>query len=315
MNERQLRYFAAIYEEGAMARAARRARVAVSALSHHLNNLEAELETSLFVRTQKGMQPTAAGRSLYDRATGILKLLSSAADDVRSAAGQVAGDVSVGMAHSAVKVVAIDLLKRVASDFPNVRLSLTESLPNSTLVSALSSEIDLAIVYNPPANPRLKTEAILEERMMCIGRPQVIGDAEEAIAFDEVLELPLIAPRAGPWARILLDDESLLERVETAAKFQLNSVRTTVDAVCAGLGATINTRHYFAEQIRHGTVCARPITDPEITRKLHLCELADQPPSFAIEATRELVTDLIDSAIQEGRWEATALQRLGVEGR
>jgi len=297
-----------------MARAARRVRVAVSALSHHLNNLEAELETSLFVRTQKGMEPTAAGRNLYDRATTILKLMSNAANDVRSAVGQVAGDVSVGMAHSAVKAVGIDLLKRVAADYPNVRLSLTESLPNSTLVSALSSEIDLAIVYNPPASPSLKTEPVLEEQMMCIGRPELVGDGREVISFNEVLDFPLITPRAGPWVGILLEDESLLKRVEDAAKIQVNSVRTTIDAVCAGLGATINTRHYFSEQIRDGIVCARPITDPDITRKLYMCELVDRTPSFAIEAIRRLAGDLINTAVTEGRWDATTLQQVGSAG-
>ena len=39
MDARQLRYFAAIYEHVTLSNAAQHARVAVSALSHHLANL------------------------------------------------------------------------------------------------------------------------------------------------------------------------------------------------------------------------------------------------------------------------------------
>lgn len=42
MDSRQLSYFAAIYEQGTLSNAAETCRVAVSALSHHLANLEAE---------------------------------------------------------------------------------------------------------------------------------------------------------------------------------------------------------------------------------------------------------------------------------
>ncbi len=64
MDSRQLRYFAAIYDHGTLSSAAEHLRVAISALSHHLANLERELSAPLFVRKPRGMQPTAAGERL-----------------------------------------------------------------------------------------------------------------------------------------------------------------------------------------------------------------------------------------------------------
>ena len=54
-------------------RAAVRERVAVSALSRHLANLEAELGTPLFERLPRGVRPTASGARLYDHARTILR--------------------------------------------------------------------------------------------------------------------------------------------------------------------------------------------------------------------------------------------------
>ena len=48
MDSRQLRCFMAIYEHGALSAAAGHMRLATSALSHHLANMEAELGTRLY---------------------------------------------------------------------------------------------------------------------------------------------------------------------------------------------------------------------------------------------------------------------------
>ena len=216
MDSRQLRYFAAIHEEGSLARAAERQHVAISALSRHLGNLESELGTLLFVREPRGMRPTAAGLRLYEHARNILRAMTAAEHDLRDEGREVAGSVAVGMAYSAVKAIGVALMQSVLADYPKVRLSLTESLSGSTLIHLMASEVDLALVYNPPHDPRLRTRAILQEDMVLLGRPDIIGGTGP-IQFDEVLELPLIILRQGLSARALLDNATLRKRRRTRA--------------------------------------------------------------------------------------------------
>ena len=87
MDSRQLRYFAAIFEHRTLSNAAENLRVAASALSHHLANLEAELGVTLFDRKPRGMEPTAAGHRLHEHAKAILKAMA-AAEAVAAAALQ-----------------------------------------------------------------------------------------------------------------------------------------------------------------------------------------------------------------------------------
>ena len=175
MDSRQLRYFAAIHEEGSLARAAERERVAVSALSRHLANLEAELGSRLFDREPRGVRPTGAGQRLYEHARAILRAMAAAEADIRNDGREVAGDVSVGMAYSAVKAIGVTLMQRVLADYPKLKLSLSESLSGSTLLQLLASEVDLAMVYNPPQEPRLHAQPVLEERMVLVGRVERSG--------------------------------------------------------------------------------------------------------------------------------------------
>ena len=303
MDSRQLRYFAAIHEEGSLARAAERQHVAISALSRHLGNLESELGTLLFVREPRGMRPTAAGLRLYEHARNILRAMTAAEHDLRDEGREVAGSVAVGMAYSAVKAIGVALMQSVLADYPKVRLSLTESLSGSTLIHLMASEVDLALVYNPPHDPRLRTRAILQEDMVLLGRPDIIGGTGP-IQFDEVLELPLIILRQGLSARALLDNATLRKRLEEHAQLQMNSVSATAGSLLAGIGCAIGTPFFMKEHLEAETIVARQIVSPELKRTLFMCEMSDRPATFALETIRQLCINLTLDAISSGRWEA-----------
>lgn len=304
MDSRQLRYFAAIFEHRTLSNASENLRVAASALSHHLANLEAELGVQLFDRKPRGMEPTAAGHRLHEHARAILKAMAAAEADVREAGGEIAGAVSVGMAYSAVKAIGVELARRILRDFPRVDLALTESLSGATLTSLMASDVDLALVYNPPSDPQLRTRPVLEERMVLVGRPEIIGGDTVPVTFAEVLDLPIILLRQGVSARAIMDDVNLLKKIESRAKLQMNSVQAIAGSLEAGLGCVIGTKLFMHDQLTSGTLAFRPIVEPELSRTLYLCELVARPPTFALEAVRKLILDLVAEAVTEGRWEA-----------
>ena len=78
MDIRQLRYFVGIVQAGSLSRAADQLHVAQSAVSHHLNSLESELDRQLLTRGPKGIMLTDAGAVLYQHAEAILYSISDA---------------------------------------------------------------------------------------------------------------------------------------------------------------------------------------------------------------------------------------------
>ncbi|SDD55377.1 LysR family transcriptional regulator [Ruegeria marina] len=308
LDTRQLRYFAAIYEFGSLNRAAEEVRVAASALSHQLGQLEAQLGTQLFRRKSRGMEPTAAGLRLYEHARSILKAIEAAQTDLKTADRRIAGQVAVGMSYSSVKAIGVELLSIVLRDYPDVKLVLSESLSGAALPLLLASDVDMALIYNPPAEAGLRSQPVLEETMVCVGRPEVIGDTDDPITFSDLLELPIILVRQGISARAIMDDVALLKKIEARAILQMNSVQAIGGAVEAGLGCVIGTRLFMQEQLDRGTVRARPIVSPTLSRTLYLCNLASRPPSYATEAICDLIFDLVRRAVEEERWSARLLR-------
>lgn len=304
MDSKQLRYFTAIYDRGSLSGASETERVAVSALSYHLANLEAELGTALFERKPRGLQPTAAGERLNTHARSILKGMETALRDLSSIRDTISGEIAVGLAYSAVKAIGVELARRVLTDYPDLKLTLTESLSGTTLMHLNAADVDVALVYNPPPSPNLRTRPLLEERMVLVGRRDLIGDTNEPIRVAELMRLPIILLRQGVSARALLEDAQLLRKLEARARLHMNSVQAIAGSLTAGLGCAIGTKLFMREHLESGELHWRPIVEPVLTRTLHLCDLADRPPTIALETVRELILSLVDNAVAEGAWEA-----------
>ncbi|MDE2363627.1 MAG: LysR family transcriptional regulator [Hyphomicrobiales bacterium] len=307
MESRQLKYFVAVYEQRNLSRAADLANVAQSALSHHISNLEAEFGTPLFVRKARGMAPTAAGERLYEHARGILRSLSAAERDLRQGGAEISGDISIGMANSGVKAIGVPLMRTILTDYPRVKLTLTESLSGTTLMSLLSADLDLALVYNPPADSQLIAEPVLEEKVYCIGRPEVIGKSKKPLTFDEFSRLPVVLLRQGITSRALLDDPVLLKRLEAGALFQLNSITAIAGALLEGFGCAAATKLFLQQHLKSGALHARDVVDPELRRTLYICTLAGRPATYLMEAMKSLILKLVAEAVARKVWEARFL--------
>lgn len=310
MDSRQLRYFIAVYEQRNLSRAADQVNVAQSALSHHISNLEAEFATPLFERKPRGMDPTAAGERLYEHARIILRAMAEAETEVREGARVIAGEISIGMANSGVKAIGVELMRTVLTQYPKLKLSLTESLSGATLMHLMVSNVDLALVYNPPSEKELITEAVLEEEMFLVGIPKLVGKSKSPMRFEELSRLPLILLRYGLGlsSRALLDDPVLLKRLEGSAILHANSITGMTGALVEGLGCTIATKLFAREELAAGRLVAREVVDPKLTRTLYLCRLRNRPMTYAMEEMRRLMLALIAEQVCKGAWQATLVK-------
>src|ERR1035437_2066183 len=72
MEFRQLRYFIAIADQGSFSHAANRLHVSQPVLSRQIQNVENELEVTLFERSKRGVRLTYAGECYLEGARRLL---------------------------------------------------------------------------------------------------------------------------------------------------------------------------------------------------------------------------------------------------
>ena len=304
MDIKQLTCFVSVFEHANLSHAAGHLSMAQSAVSHHIGNLESQIGAPLFVRMPRGMKPTAAGQRLYQHAHSILLKIKSAEQDMLRNAVEIAGEISVGLPYSVIQGIGVPLMKAIPELYPKVHLSIIEGLSDNTHTSLLSSEVDLALFYNPQKDRRITVEPVLTEEVFCIGKTSIISESDAPITFDELATLPLLLLRHGASSRAVIDRPTLLNQLAVNVPLKLNSVSGITSGLKSGLGCTLAPNIFVRDLLRDGTLHARPVVKPKLSRRLYLGYRRDYPSNRLFEALRVLILELISQEVYNGNWEA-----------
>lgn len=149
MELRQLRYFAAIVEEGSLSRAARRLHISQPPLSTQLKALEAELGAELLKRSNRGVTPSAAGALFYDDIRALLSRLDQACARAAQAGRGEVGTLTVGFVSIADYSILPTALKRFRAGYPLADVQLQELTTDAQIRELRAARLDLAIGLAP----------------------------------------------------------------------------------------------------------------------------------------------------------------------
>ncbi|WP_087003474.1 LysR family transcriptional regulator [Rhizobium sullae] len=307
MDIRQIRIFKAVYEAGSIVGAGEIERSAPSVIAHHLANLEHSLKQPLFERSSRGVIPTPAGQHFYSHASAILRAFENAESDMRDQTEKLSGHVIIGMAFSAVLGAAMPMVVRLEEEQPQLRIDIAESVSGMTIERLIAADVDLALAYNPPRDPRLSVKPLLEEQMICVGLPELVGDPATPLSFEEFLTMHYVLTKKGRRGRPTPEDTDIQKRLEHNAAFYSENVAAALLFVNQGFGVMLATRANLEHGVFATGVIGREIVNPSLTRSLYLCERRDTPPSRSAIYIRDLILDVISKEIEAGRWKCRSL--------
>src|SRR6201996_1463791 len=163
---RQLRYFAAIAEEGSFSRAAVRLHVSQPPLSTQIKSLEEELGAPLLARTNRGVSLTASGQVFYEEVRAILARLENARTRALQADRGDVGMLTVGFVSIADYGVLPPALKSFRAQFPLVEVQLHELTTDAQIRELRAARLDLGIGLAPVEEPDLEFESVLREELV-----------------------------------------------------------------------------------------------------------------------------------------------------
>lgn len=308
MELRQLRYFVRVVELGSMGRAAQDLGVVTSALSQQISRLEGELSTRLLQRGVGGVRATDAGMAFYQQAQLALRH----ADDAIQAAQQarLSGHVSVGLAPSTSAVLALPFMRAMRERYPDVRLRLVESLSGDLAAMLNARQLDLAVLFDVESARRWSVQPLLDERLFVIGRrdmPELGSLARRTgVRLARLGNLPLVLPSGSHGLRAIVNAAFARAKCEPHIVLEIDGLAVLMDAVCGGIGATIQPGAATA-RLPQDAVTRIEISDHEARRRNLLTSLSDDELAPAALAARVVLHDVARALVAEGRWPGASL--------
>ena len=263
----QLRVFVEVAERGHVTRAAEALRMSQSAASAAIASLEDLHQIKLFDRVGRGIQLTEPGRIFLREARAVLDRASMA----RSVLQDLAGSPASPIALAASQTIATYWLPRRLAAFhaANLRVRLNVVIRNTREVetAVADGEVSIGLVEGPTQHPAILRTRLDHDQMVLVvaaaGRTPLPIEPSGEIdlrAFNWVIREPGSGTRRGledlaGRQGLSLDDLNIF--------LVLPGNEAVREAVEAGVGATIISRHVVASAIAAGTLVEIPIELPQ----------------------------------------------------
>lgn len=193
MDLRQLRYFCAIAEEGQISKAAERLHISQPPLSLQLKLLEEELEVKLIERNTRHLRLTKAGHTFYQRASQILDMISTTAEEIRNMEHGIHGVLSVGSPAAIGGLYMPDRIKLFHERYPHVRFNWRGGNTYRMLELLDAGVIEFGIVRLPVPVGSYESIPLLTEAWVAVtNKDDEKHRDQDSISLQELAEARLI---------------------------------------------------------------------------------------------------------------------------
>uniref|UniRef100_UPI0033404F43 LysR family transcriptional regulator n=1 Tax=Castellaniella defragrans TaxID=75697 RepID=UPI0033404F43 len=167
MNLRHIRYFVAVAEELHFSRAAQKLHISQPPLSMSIQQLENDLGFQLFIRTNKSVSLTDAGRLFYQEALQLLRHADEMQRVGERAAKGTIGHLRLGFASSMLFRGLHDKVHAYRARYPDVEVSLHELNSSEQLKALQREQIDIGFVHNHQNEAGISTHLFVAEHFVC----------------------------------------------------------------------------------------------------------------------------------------------------
>ena len=164
------RTFLEIARCGSFVAAAERLHVTQAAVTSRVQNLESQLNCTLFIRNRSGARLTADGEAFATHATQMIQAWDNAQRDLPLLKG-FSDVLHIGGEASLATPLVLEWVRALRQHLPehSVRAEIGES---STLMQRVEQgTLDAALVYRPEYLPGLQVEELLEEKLVQVCLP------------------------------------------------------------------------------------------------------------------------------------------------
>jgi LysR family nitrogen assimilation transcriptional regulator len=283
--------------------------LAQPALSRQVRLLETDLRETLLLRNGRGVSLTEAGKRLFEHGVQILQQVALAREDLGAHRDTALGHITIGLPPSMGRQLTLPLIEAFRARLPRARLTIVEGLTAHITEWIASGRVDLGLLYNPDPSPALEITPVLQERL-CLVEPALprARRSRKPLSLRDLPSYPLIVPERNHSIRRLLESQAALAGVKLNIAWEVSSIPSIIDLVCARTGFAVLTASAVAASGRARELAVRPIVEPELASVLCLGQSAHKPPTALGRQAMRLLVELVNQLPAEQAWTGTRRQ-------
>ncbi|MBK5933847.1 DNA-binding transcriptional LysR family regulator [Rhodovulum imhoffii] len=287
---KQLRALQAVVAHGSISAAAEAIRLTPPAVHTQLRGLERNFNCKVLERSPAGVSRlTPQGEAVLTAARAIGSALESCADHVRALNAGVEGLVTLGVVSTG-KYFGPTIVAALRQAYPKIEVLLKVGNRDSTIAHLQASSVDIAIMGRPPRVPDVKASVLGPHPHVLIAPPghRLVGAGRVSPAA--LLDETFLVREEGSGTRILT--VRYLDKLGQGRAYrliELDSNETIKQAVVAGLGVALISRHTITDELKNGRLVLLEADGLPLVRQWFLLHRRDAVLSSASRKVHDYI--------------------------
>lgn len=267
MADRRLQVFHAVARHLSFTKAAEALFMTQPAVTFQVRQLEEQLNTRLFDRSQGRIALTPAGAIAYEYAERILALSAELDTRLKEMSGQLGGPLLIGASTTIAEFLLPQVLGEFKARFPAVVPHLFVANSEAVQQRVAERTLDLGFIEGELRIATLACDTCAEDELQVICAPAHPFARQKSVAARALAEHAFISREAGSGTREVMDrflEKAGLRHDSLQVVMEASSPESLKGLVATGLGFSIMSRIAVAKEVRLGELVAVPLSPPLI---------------------------------------------------
>jgi LysR family transcriptional regulator, low CO2-responsive transcriptional regulator len=260
-------------ENLSLSEAAKQLHLSQPAISHHIKTLEQELDVSLFIRSNTGLQLTEAGRLLLPWARRLLHDTNNLKEMMSSLHEDIAGELRISCSTTAGKYILPQLAARFCLRYPGIKVRILACGPEHAALNLLEGEAHIGVVSSEGSDASLESQKFFRDTITLIVPPDHRWALRKTIEPTEIMEEKIIMREETAGTRRVVLTELAKHDIsldDLKVFMEVGNAEAIVGTVAAGYGISFVSTMAIGDLQKQGKVVAIPVEGLTLQRTIYM---------------------------------------------
>lgn len=278
--------------------AARALYISQPAISKAISRLEQNLNTTLFLRSSRGVKLTEAGEILYRQVESAFLAISQGEQQLKKMQELGIGHLSIGVSSTLCKYVLLPYLRTFTEENPHIQISISCQSTYQTVQEMENGSVDIGLIGENDHMDKLSFYPIqeIEDILVCTGsyldNLKERGSLSDSPSPHEIIGAStLMLLDKGNITRQYVDKYLAMEGILAEQTLEVTSMDLLIDFARLGLGIACVIRSFVEKELEEGTFISLPLPAAIPKRRIGFAVQKNAPFSPALQKFMDSVFD------------------------
>ena len=261
--------FNIVAEAGNISHAAKQLYIRQPAVSKAIQNLEDNLQTTLFIRNSRGVRLTEEGSLLYEHTRLAFDTLRRAEEDLKQIHELGIGHLRIGASTTLCKYLLLPYLDQFVRKNPHIKITIENQSSVHTMKNLENNTLDIGLVAKPSSEDAFHFISLGEIEDIFVATPSYIDNLllrENISNIFSVANIMLLDEENV--SRKYIDDYFRENSIEPKQILEISTMDLLIEFAKTSLGVACVIKGFVEEELRAGTLIQIPLPAPVNKREV-----------------------------------------------